>query len=94
MSEVKDIQVWLEDILDEPVDWQINPETVRILNNLRELNLELVIILKLFRMSDFESKLYSGSRMGHYPPIHVHFGQKYHCSTISKTTRIYNEVPD
>jgi len=38
MSEVKDIQVWLEEILDEPVDWQINPETVRILNNLRMRN--------------------------------------------------------
>jgi len=38
MSEVKDIQLWLEEILGEPVDWPINPETVRILSNLRSRN--------------------------------------------------------
>jgi len=38
MDEVGDLRKWLEGILGETVDWEVNPRTVRVLNDIRSRN--------------------------------------------------------
>jgi len=38
-GDINDIQKWLEETLGEPVDWEINPQTLQFLNNLRLKNI-------------------------------------------------------
>jgi len=40
MNEIQELQTWLEGILGEPVDWEINPETVEMLKRIRDSNIQ------------------------------------------------------